>query len=246
MSFPFPPTSWGVVCSLRDQDPEAARRAMTVLCEVYWSPLYAFARRKGLEREEASDLTQGFFLHLLERDTLARADASKGRFRSFLLACFLNFLSNERIRSSARKRAPKRPFTSLNEDDAERRCQRYLADQLTPEDAYERHWAQIVAGRAWQRLETQQRQSSNEERFRILGRYILGDDAAGTYAQVAEKLGTTVPAVKTAVHRLRRDFGKWLRAEATATVTDPADVDDEVRHILRLIEAAGGTLDGRT
>lgn len=238
MSSQFPPTSWSVVYTLQATDPEAARRAMSVLCEVYWPPLYAFARRRGVEPEEAKDLTQEFFLHLLRRETLARADRSKGRFRSFLLASFRNFLANERARASAQKRSPGRPLFSLDYEDAEKRYQMALADDLTPEDIYERRWAQVVAGRAWQRLEGDQKRSSNEQRFRKLGGYIIGDPSSGPYDQAAGELGITVAAVKTAVHRLRHEFGKWLQVEVSATVSDPATTDDEVRHIVRVIESS--------
>jgi len=244
MPLPFPPTSWSVVYTLKATDPEAARRAMSVLCEVYWPPLYAFVRRRGVPPEEAKDLTQEFFLHLLQRDTLAKADESKGRFRSFLLASFRNFLANERARAGAQKRSPRRPIFSLDHEDAEKWYQLELADHLTPEDIYDRRWAQIVAGRAWQRLEVDQKKSSNEQRFRRLEGYIIGDDSSGPYGQVAGELGITVGAVKTAVHRLRKEFGKWLQIEVGATVADPAQMDDEIRHILHLIESSGTGLPG--
>ena len=244
MTSQFPPTSWSVIYSLQDNDPEVARRAISVLCEIYWSPLYAFVRCRGVESEAAKDLTQEFFLHLLQRETLAKADASKGRFRSFLLAAFRNFLSHERERAAAKKRSPRGPVLSLDSEDAERRYQRELADHLTPEDIYERRWAQVVAGRAWQRLESEQKRSANQQRFRKLGGYVLGEDAPVPYDQAANDLEMTVSAVKVAVHRLRREFGKWLRLEAISTLADPSDADDEVRHILHLIESSRTGLDG--
>lgn len=236
MSFQFPPTSWSVVYSLRESDPEAARRAMSVLCEVYWTPLYSFARRQGASIEDAKDLTQGFFLHLLQREMLAKADAAKGRFRSFLLASFRKFLANERERASAKKRSPGRPLFSLDHEDAEKSYQMELADNLTPEDIYERRWAQVVTGRAWQRLEVDQKRSAGYQRFQKLGRYVLGYDSSGPYSEVAGDLDMSVSAVKTAVHRLRHEFGKWLRIEVEVTLADPSDTDDEVRHVLRLVE----------
>ena len=248
MSSRFPQTSWSVICSLGDSDQGVVREALTVLCRVYWPPLYAFARSRGATREAAEDLTQGFFLHLLERGTLARARAAKGRFRSFLLASFRNYLSHERERESAKKRSPRQPLIPLDIEEAEHAYQRISrlepADGLTPEELYEQRWAQIVVGRAWKRLENDQRRSGKQDSFVTLQGYLLGDDASVPYGQVADLLGKSVSAVKVAVHRLRREFGKCLQAEVTPTLADPADSADEIRHTLRLIESSRAGLDG--
>ena len=94
------------------------------------------------------------------------------------------------------------------------------------------------------RLESDQRKSADPRRFQKLSGYVLGEDSPGPYAQAAIDLGITVSAVKVAVHRLRHEFGKWLRIEASCTLADPSETDDEVRHIIRLIESSRTGLEG--
>ena len=91
----FPMTRWSVVLSAREGDEGRARAALSELCEAYWLPLYAFARRTGKSAEDAEDLTQAFFVRLIERDLFSKADAGRGKLRSFLLGTFKNFLSDD-------------------------------------------------------------------------------------------------------------------------------------------------------
>ena len=73
-------TQWSQVLAARDGSETEAHRALERLCQTYWQPLYAYVRRQGADPEEARDLTQGYFVELLEKDFLAEVDPSKGRF----------------------------------------------------------------------------------------------------------------------------------------------------------------------
>src|SRR5258708_817637 len=117
----FHTTRWSVIIVAAQGDTGAGKEALAKLCRLYWYPLYAFARRRGYSPHDAQDLTQGFFLHLLENRTFARADQRKGKFRSFLLACFQNYLSAEAQRGRSLKRGGARELVFLDIETAEGR-----------------------------------------------------------------------------------------------------------------------------
>src|SRR5437764_9960498 len=91
----FVTTQWSLVARARDPQSEEGREALAALCRIYWYPLYAYVRRMVRDGEEALDLTQAFFTHLLEKNVLGIADPTRGKFRTFLLACCGNFLANQ-------------------------------------------------------------------------------------------------------------------------------------------------------
>lgn len=97
----FDATRWSVVLEAAQNRAEGGPEALARLCERYWSPLYAFARRRGFSPEDAQDLVQGFFEQLIESRTLSTVDQAKGRFRSFLLASFQNFAAMEQRRADS-------------------------------------------------------------------------------------------------------------------------------------------------
>ena len=120
--------------------------ALSELYRIYWYPLYAYVRRRGHAPEEAQDLTQGFFLHLLEHKTLGRADPLKGKFRSFLLGSLQNYLSTETDRARCLKRGGKVEFVNLDVQDAEDRYRWEPVDALTPEKVFAARWAMAMLG----------------------------------------------------------------------------------------------------
>jgi len=226
-----------VVLAAAKGEGTASREALGSLCEAYWYPVYAFVRRQGFGAEEARDLTQGYFARLIERRGLKDVRPELGRFRSFLLASVRHFLSNERDRESARKRAPSQGLVSLETESAE---DRYLAepvDALTPETVFERKWAMTVFERALVRLRAEWIGDQKARRFRALSRFLTGEEPAPSYREVASELEMSEAAVKVSVHRIRQRYGELLREEIAATVNDPADVDDELRHLLSVRQA---------
>jgi RNA polymerase sigma-70 factor (ECF subfamily) len=231
----FLTTQWSMVLAAGDSLHPASSRALAELCERYWYPVYAFARRRGADADEAQDLVQGFFSHLLERKTLRSADPLRGRFRSFLLGAFKFYLADERARAGARKRGGGATVHSLDLEDAESRYRLEADEDTNPERSFERRWAVAVLAAAHQRLGAEAEASTNPER----GRRLLGflTDAGGDrYRMVAEDLGMSEAAVKVAVHRLRRRFGAILREEVARTVEDAARVDDELRFLFAALE----------
>lgn len=217
-------------------DASAARTALAALCQTYWYPLYAYARRRGADADDARDLTQGFITSLLERRDFQRLHPDRGRFRAFLLASFKYFLANELARQRTQKRGGGIHNVSLAMmDEAEGRYQIEPADVVTPETLYERRWALLVLERVLASLRTEWEAAGKVAEFDGLKDSLLGQTTEGGYAALAERLGTTPGAIKVAVHRLRRKFRSALRTAIAETVNDPADVEEELRYLIRVL-----------
>ena len=194
----------------------------------YCHPVYAFIRRRGHPRPEAQDLTQDFFLRLMETDTLRRADPNKGRFRSFLLGALGHFLIDAARREGAHKRGGDRQFVFLDDPDAaENDYQLAAPASQSPERLFEARWAAMLINATFARLREEMIASKRGEVFEALKDYVAGAEDA-SYQQTADALGYTLPAFKSAVHRLRARYGVLLREEVARTVADPGDVEAEV------------------
>jgi RNA polymerase sigma-70 factor (ECF subfamily) len=209
--------------------------ALASLCEAYWYPLYAYARRRGYDSDRAQELTQEFFAKLLEKQFLRDADPARGRFRSFLLAAMRHFLSNERDRVSAEKRGGRVAIVSMEVETAEGLYTREVPDNETPDVVFERRWALTTLERTLARLRAEFKRAGKAALLARLEGFLTGDDDTVPYATVAEELGMSETAVKVAVHRLRKRYGALLRDEIRQTVSDPGDVDDEIRELFRAI-----------
>lgn len=235
----FATTSWTKVLAARQAPSTEARAALESLCRVYWYPLYAFVRRQGHDADEARDLTQAYFAELLEKDYIEDYDPARGRFRVFLMASVKHFLSREREKAHAWKRGGRAETLSLDAQDVEGRYCYEPADRLTPEEIFERRWALTVLERALGQLRGEQTEARREKEFERLEGFLTGQETKASYRDVAAELSTTEAAIKTTVHRLRQRLGQLLRRVIADTVSDPAEVDDEVRHLLGVIAPWG-------
>jgi RNA polymerase sigma-70 factor (ECF subfamily) len=206
------------------------------LCERYWYPLYAYVRRRGYDQHQAQDLTQSFFVRLLEKGTLAAASPERGRFRTFLLTVLKHFLANEWDREHAQKRGGDRQRLALDYAAGESRWSFEPADLLTPERAFERQWALTLLDAVVARLHEELVQAGKGKQFELLKETLLGDRAAGAYAAAAAELNLSEEAVRQAAHRLRKRFRELLRAEVAQTVAAPDEIDDEIRSLFAALE----------
>jgi RNA polymerase sigma-70 factor (ECF subfamily) len=227
----FATTHWSVVRNAREGDSAEAREALEQLCQTYWYPLYAFVRRQGHGPHDAQDLTQEFFAHLLEKDGLAAVDRGKGKFRSFLLAALKHFLANEWDRRTAQKRGGVHAHLSIDAAAAESRYDLEPADVQDAEKVFERRWALTLLDRVLDRLKAEFSANGRAEHFEELKVVLTADKRAVPYATLAGRLGMSEGAVKVAVHRLRQRYREVLRSEIAHTVSDPLEVDDELRHL---------------
>lgn len=214
------------------QDPSpAATAALEELCRGYWYPLYAFCRRQGHRPADAEDHTQQFFAGFLASESFRRADPGRGRFRSFLLGCFKNFLANEFQRSQAAKRGGDRTIVSWEAIDPESRYLCEPGDGFSADRLYDHAWALAVLGRAVDGLRAEYAAAEKGALFDALEGFLSGGGAPGDYGEIAARLGMTDSAVKMAVSRLRQRYGQQLRREIAHTLGDAALVEDELRQL---------------
>jgi RNA polymerase sigma-70 factor (ECF subfamily) len=231
----FATTRWSLVLAAGHETNARSSEALASLCEMYWYAVYAFIRRQGYRPEDGADLTQAFFLRVLEKNYFQDADPARGRFRAFLCAAIRHFLSNERDRARTLKRGGTEPPISLDVETAEGRYKLEPRDDLTPEKLFDRHWALMLLERVLARLREDHVSAGKTELFDHLKGFLTGDSATVPYADVAKALGMTEGAVKVAVHRLRRRFRDTLVQEIAETVSDPADIDAEIAYLLNAV-----------
>jgi len=228
----FVTTQWSLVLAAAGSG-VADAEALARLCSLYWYPVFAFVRRQGYPADEAQDLTQGFFTRLLEKRELGNADQNRGRFRSFLLAACRHFISNEGDRMRAMKRGGGTIAIPIDIVEAEGRYERALVSVETPERLYERQLALTMMAVVLDSVRNQYVAAGNERLFDRLSEFVT--DPAGTHADAARDLDMTIPAVKMAVHRLRRRYREALRERVADTVDSPEEIDDEIRHLVTAV-----------
>lgn len=233
----FSTTHWSVVLTAGQDNLEGAAVALEQLCRKYWHPIYAFIRRRGSGPHEAEDLTQGFFAHLLEMETLKKADQRKGKFRTFLLAALTKFLSNEWDKRQTLKRGGRSQIISLDEAQAEELYHLEPVEPASPEKLFDRRWAATLLDGVLARLREEYRAGGKSELLTQLEPGLTQEAAPGRYADWSRALGMSEGAVRVALHRMRRRFGELLREEIAQTVASPAEVDEEIRHLFEAISA---------
>lgn len=234
----FATTHWSMVLTAQGDSPEADK-ALEKLCRTYWWPIYGFVRRHGHSPEEAQDLTQSFFAFLLERKGLDTVGPDKGRLRSFFLASVKNFLANARRSAMASKRGQGYPAIPLGELVGRERSHLEPQDTLTADRIYEREWALTLLDQVLGRLAEEYRIAGNATLFDRLKQLLADEPDRSSQAQIAQELGMTENAVKQAFHRLRRRYGTLLRDEIAETVAKPAEIEDELRHFIAVLQNKG-------
>lgn len=229
----FNTTHWSVVLQAgRSQSPQSAA-ALERLCRTYWYPLYAFIRRKGYREEDAQDFTQEFFARLLERNDFEAVDPSKGKFRTFLLTALTHFLSNERDRTQAAKRGGGQAMISLDEFKPEEIYRFEPVSDLSPDTWFDLRWAMTVLEQALAQLRADL--ATAPERFDALKVYLTDEADEGDYTATAQRLSMSSQAVAVAVHRMRQRYRELVRAEVAHTVSNPMDVEAEMRHLYAVL-----------
>ncbi len=234
----FPVTRWSLVLAASGKAgaDEKARQALDELCAQYWFPLYAFARRCGHDAAAAEDLTQGFFVLLLSHDLLAKVDPERGRLRSFFLGSFKNFISTETRREHREKRGGTQRAVSLDQARAEEWFGVEPVDGAAPEVRFDHDWANATVAQALAAVEAEAEQRGKGALFARLREFLAWDRAEPQVAKAARDLGLSVGAVRVAVHRLRLAFRRHLEAQVAQTVATPAEVAEELRHLVRILQ----------
>ena len=240
----FHTTRWTMVMRAAQSQAQGGPSALAELCRLYWYPLYIFARRRGHSPEDAQDLTQGFFLHLLERRALTGVDRLKGKFRSFLLASFQNHLSDVGDRARSYKRGGDKEFVRLDAEEAEERYRREPVEFLTAEKIFDARWAMTVLGEALKRLRQEYATAGKTSTFEALRVFLdpNSSTAPPSYDEVANRLELSIGGVKTLIHRLRKRYTALLKEEVGRTVSDPSEIDEEIHALCEAVIASEGRL----
>jgi RNA polymerase sigma-70 factor (ECF subfamily) len=212
-----------------------ASAALEKLCRTYWHPLYSFIRRKGHPEADAKDLTQQFFVRLLERNDFQTMDARKGKFRAFLLASLTHFLSNARDYEQAAKRGGGQSIISLEGISPEQWRHVEPSSDLSPDKLFDQRWAMTLLAAAVARLQEEMSVAGKGAQFERLTPYLTAEPANGDYAAAAVELGWEHATVGVAVHRLRKRYRELVRAEVAETVSSPTEVEEEMRHLLEAL-----------
>ncbi len=225
----FAATRWTLVLRARGGADEG-RAALSELCGAYYQPVFAFLRRSGRSDDAARELTHEFFARLLARGGLAGPDPARGRFRNYLLGAVKYFLRDQHDLTLREKRGAEAVHEPIDAtaDDAPAL---QVADPtaLAANAHFDREWALALMNRAVAALEATQT-GPRAEQFASLRPWLMGEGAE-SYAEAGARLGMSEGAVKVATHRLRQRFRELLKAEIAQTLDDPADLDDELRHL---------------
>jgi RNA polymerase sigma-70 factor (ECF subfamily) len=233
----FATTRWTLVRRAGDPqgDEPAAHAALAELCRIYWRPIFLYICSRGYAVPEAQDLTQDFFVMILEDDLLGRADEDRGRFRSFLLGSLRFFLDHARERSAAEKRGGKIQFISWDAQPAPSQLWRPHGTVVSPEQSFDLTWATTVVEQALARLRKECERHGRLRVFEVLSQQLAADRSEVSYTALATDLGVAERVVKKQLHNLRQRYRWLLRDEVAQTVENPADVEDEIRHLCAVL-----------
>lgn len=240
----FATTRWSLILTSADLagDDQKAQQALSELCRLYWRPIFSFVCRRGHSAEDAQDLTQDFFVMILEGNWLRHADPARGRFRSLLLKSLGNFLNDAAEKRHARKRGGDVQFVSWDEWMAEAPSRLTVSaralDSWPAERLFDLRWAATVVEQALRRLREECESQGKLRAFEALSPCLGAEREDVSYPTLSQTLGVPEVTVKRLVHRLRQRYRSLLRDEVAETVADPAEVDDEIRHLCGILAAS--------
>ena len=228
---------WTTVKAAGQQDGSLqAQLALERLCRTYWYPLYAFLRQQGKSPEDAEDLTQAFFAHLMEKEALKNVLPERGRFRSFLLSSLKNFVTDIWKKEQALKRGGGARLIELDAEVAEDRYRYEPVEKLDPEKLFQRRWALTLLDEVVARLENEYTLKNKKELFTRIQPFLFDKKTDVPQSQIAQELGIKEATLNTEVFRLRQRYREILREEIGQTVSTTQDIEGEMREIFAVIQ----------
>jgi DNA-directed RNA polymerase specialized sigma24 family protein len=231
----FNTTHWSVVLLAGQRQSTQSAEALEALCRAYWQPIYFFARWQQYAEADAKDLTQHFFCKLLERDDFSGLDPRKGKFRTFLLTAFTHFLANEHDRASAQKRGGGKIIVSLEELSHEEIGLNNSTAEQSAARGFDLQWARSVVKQALESLKREMAGSEKDNQFQSLKIFLVTEAGPGDYSRAAQRLGVADSSVPVLVHRMRQRYRRLVRTQVAQTVTSPAELDEEMRHLFEVL-----------
>jgi RNA polymerase sigma factor (sigma-70 family) len=223
----FATTRWTLVSHAARGGDTAAEDALGALFQTYWQPLYRYVRRLGRGAEDAEDLVQGFFAHLLRQNGLRLADRDRGRFRAFLLGGLKHYMANEWQREHRLKRGGYITRLSIDWKDAETGLSLEPEDHRSPDKLYDRDWAMALLDKVLDDLAREEKDLD----FARWKPFLSVSSTRLSYADIAAGFGMTEGAARVAVHRVRKRYRQRLREEIRRTLADEHFVEDEMRSL---------------
>lgn len=230
----FHTTHWSQLAEATLEGEASGREALAALCRDYRPAVLSHVRWRGFEQEEAEDITQEFFLTLLHSRAWQRADRTRGRFRTFLLGMVEHVIAHRAERARALKRGGDLVPVSLDE-----MLEKGLDPPAAGEDmvrAFDRQWAAGIVGRALEAVTGQWEGEGRAADLAALRGFLPGGGGGTSYEEAGRALRLSPQAVKSAIHRLRRQFRSELRAAVARTVNTPDEIDEELRYLRRVLE----------
>lgn len=224
----FITTHWSLIFASREPG-RTGSDALDRLCRIYWPPLFAYARRDGLSLHDAEDAVQAFLSRLLARNDFDALQPEKGRFRSFLIKAFKNFLVSRARGEQSSKRGGGTTILALHTEALEASLQSSRLDDPPPDKAFDREWARQLMGRALERLAEQHRSPNQARLFASLKQVLVEGDSLRDAAGLANRLGISPGALATAATRLRQRYRALIEDEVRQTLLDPKDLQEELR-----------------
>jgi RNA polymerase sigma factor (sigma-70 family) len=228
----FVTTQWSVVATSQTAGGPEAEKALAILCQSYWYPLYSFVRRQGNDAHDAQDLVQGFFAKLIEKNYLKEARREKGRLRSFLLLALKRYMANEWDRVNRQKRGGGQEIVSLNLDETESRFLAQAQNHASPERDFDRRWAIALLDQVLAQLQEEHTAKATGKIFEELKIFLTGEKSERTYGEIAQQLGVAEGTLRNTAFRLRERYREILLGKIRETVDTPEEVEAELRDLL--------------
>jgi RNA polymerase sigma-70 factor (ECF subfamily) len=239
----FATTRWSLILSAAEMEggKQTAQEALAELCRTYWRPIFSFVCRRGYSAEDAQDLTQDFFVMILEHHWLEHADPGRGRFRSFLLKSLQNFLIKAAEKTHARKRGGDVKFISWDDWMAEAPSPTSISAQalesLPPERLFDLRWAMAVVEQALRHLREECEEEGRLSLFHALSPHLIAERDEVSYQNLSTTLAVAESVVRKQLYNMRQRYRSLLRDEVAHTVADSEDVDDEIRYLCAALAA---------
>jgi RNA polymerase sigma-70 factor (ECF subfamily) len=226
----FPTTHWSLLAKASANGDAESAKALEELCGQYREPICAFIRSRRLPESDTEDLAHEFLIHLMQKSTFRRADPARGRFRSFLLGSLVRFLGDKTEARMALKRGGAVEHVALMEDRAEAQASSDLGHEVL---MFDREWALTILERALKRI--REESGSDSTKLALLKQFLPGAAEQPTYEEAARRLGVSVAALKSDIHRLRHRFRALMRQEVAETVSAPHEIEEEIEHLRRVL-----------
>lgn len=222
-------TPWGLIHDVVHGDSQVRSSGLNQLCARYREPVYRHIRRQAIDEAEAEDLTQSFFLYVIEEDFFSRPSPMHGRFRTFLIQAITWHISKARRLNKAIKRGSQVRIVPLQDHHV-------AVSEDTPSPVeyvdFNRDWAQHLLAIVFEELKISYEALGKAEVFDVLKAFLTMTSATPSHAEAAMQLGMSEATVRVAISRLRNRFRGLIREEISRTVTSSEQVDDEIRILI--------------